>query len=59
VSTALSQLGCQRIAVDITPVAPSPSVMPDALPVATLTIYLGMGPAHGTAGSSPSDFGSP
>jgi len=35
------------------------SFMLDALPVATLPIYLGLGPTWGSAGFGPITFGSP
>ena len=55
-----SHLGCQaeKIAIDTTPAA-SPSVMPDALPAATLQIYLGLEPAWGSADFCPVTFGYP
>jgi len=60
VSTAPSQLGCQANGENShrhNPIPP-PNFMPDALPVATLAVYLGLLPALGS-GFCLVTFGSP
>jgi len=47
----------ERIVVNTTPAASS--FLPDALPVATLQIYPGLGPVQGTAGFGPVTFEHP